>query len=215
MVGPFDIDEATARRWMVSSEPFRRYQPGRIRKRYIATDLCAASSTDGSSTSATCPESEAAKYIVPFQHFANTVKPPGIRTSAPPPPILVAVFGESRPALREALPRALARYIATPDHSEHRVFVWLDTGIPPDQPPRFFPTKSTYTFGVLQSHIHTLWALRQGSSLEDRARYTPTVCFETFPFPRPAQDGRETVASWAKYLRRSRRGILDADDSSP
>jgi hypothetical protein len=35
----------------------------------------------------------------------------------------------------------------------------------------------------LHSRFHELWALRLGTSLEDRPRYTPTTCFETFPFP--------------------------------
>ena len=39
------------------------------------------------------------------------------------------------------------------------------------------------TFGILHSRFHELWALRLGTSLEDRPRYTPTTCFETFPFP--------------------------------
>ena len=39
------------------------------------------------------------------------------------------------------------------------------------------------TFGVLHSRFHELWSLRLGTSLEDRPRYTPTTCFETFPFP--------------------------------
>jgi hypothetical protein len=38
------------------------------------------------------------------------------------------------------------------------------------------------TIGILQSRIHEVWALRSGSLLEDRPRYTPTTCFETFPF---------------------------------
>jgi hypothetical protein len=38
-------------------------------------------------------------------------------------------------------------------------------------------------FAVLQSSAHELWARFFGSSLEDRLRYTPTDCFETFPFP--------------------------------
>jgi len=42
-----------------------------------------------------------------------------------------------------------------------------------------------YFFGVLHSKLHELWALRQGTSLEDRPRYTPTTTFETFPFPWP------------------------------
>ena len=39
------------------------------------------------------------------------------------------------------------------------------------------------TFGILHSRFHELWSLRLGTSLEDRPRYTPTTCFETFPFP--------------------------------
>ncbi|MCC7543038.1 MAG: N-6 DNA methylase [Deltaproteobacteria bacterium] len=38
-------------------------------------------------------------------------------------------------------------------------------------------------FAVLQSRVHESWARFLGSSLEDRLRYTPTDCFETFPFP--------------------------------
>jgi hypothetical protein len=37
--------------------------------------------------------------------------------------------------------------------------------------------------GVLSSHLHGVWAATAGSTLEDRPRYTPTTCFETFPFP--------------------------------
>ena len=43
-------------------------------------------------------------------------------------------------------------------------------------------------FGVLQSRPHEIWARFFASSLEDRLRYTPSDCFETFPFP----DGWET-----------------------
>ena len=39
------------------------------------------------------------------------------------------------------------------------------------------------TLGLLHSRFHELWSLRMGTSLEDRPRYTPTTCFETFPFP--------------------------------
>ena len=38
-------------------------------------------------------------------------------------------------------------------------------------------------FSVLQSRPHEIWARFFGSSLEDRLRYTPSDCFETFPFP--------------------------------
>ena len=39
-------------------------------------------------------------------------------------------------------------------------------------------------FTVLQSRIHEIWARFFSSTLEDRLRYAPSDCFETFPFPR-------------------------------
>ena len=39
------------------------------------------------------------------------------------------------------------------------------------------------TTRILHSRFHESWALRLGTSLEDRPRYTPTTTFETFPFP--------------------------------
>lgn len=44
-------------------------------------------------------------------------------------------------------------------------------------------TEKPETFGVLTSVLHRTWARKCGSSLETRTRYTPSDCFETFPFP--------------------------------
>jgi hypothetical protein len=44
---------------------------------------------------------------------------------------------------------------------------------------------STYSpFCVLQSRLHELWVRFFGSTLEDRRMYTPSDCFDTFPFPK-------------------------------
>ena len=61
----------------------------------------------------------------------------------------------------------------------------------------FAHTTYTYAFATyaafctLQSRPHETWARFFASSLEDRLRYTPSDCFETFPFP----DGWETHPS--------------------
>ncbi len=46
-----------------------------------------------------------------------------------------------------------------------------------------FPDSSSRAFCLLQSRPHELWARFFGSSMKDDLRYTPTDCFETFPFP--------------------------------
>ena len=41
---------------------------------------------------------------------------------------------------------------------------------------------------MLHSRFHQVWALRVGTQLREKEsgfRYTPTTCFETFPFPWP------------------------------
>jgi hypothetical protein len=38
-------------------------------------------------------------------------------------------------------------------------------------------------FAVLQSRIHEIWARFMASSMKDDLRYTPSDCFEPFPFP--------------------------------
>jgi hypothetical protein len=55
----------------------------------------------------------------------------------------------------------------------------------PDSATVAIARSDSYFFGVLHSKCHELWALRLGTSLEDRPRYTPTTTFETFPFPWP------------------------------
>ena len=46
-----------------------------------------------------------------------------------------------------------------------------------------FPFDTYAAFCALQSRSHEIWTRFFGSSLEDRLRYTPSDCFETFPFP--------------------------------
>ena len=75
------------------------------------------------------------------------------------------------------------RYIVTPETALHRVFVWLALPILPDKNLIVVPRDDDVIFGLLQSRPHELWALRKGSDLQDRPRYTHTTVFSTFPFP--------------------------------
>ena len=50
-------------------------------------------------------------------------------------------------------------------------------------PHHVFALDTFAAFASLQSRPHEVWARFFGSSLKDRLRYTPSDCFETFPFP--------------------------------
>lgn len=87
---------------------------------------------------------------------------------------------------REEMKAALAgrdRFIVTPCVSKHRIFTWLPQHTIPDHQLIAFAKSDDTTFGILQSKVHRLWALRQGTTLQNRPRYTPTTTFATFPFP--------------------------------
>lgn len=53
----------------------------------------------------------------------------------------------------------------------------------PDSATVVFAPSGNFFVGMLHRSIHELRALRMGTQLEDRPRYTPTTCFETFPLP--------------------------------
>jgi hypothetical protein len=84
--------------------------------------------------------------------------------------------------MRRAL-RSLARYAATSIVAKHRLWDWRVAAVLPSHATAVVARADDTTFGVLHSRLHELWSLRLGTSLEDRPRYTPTTCFETFPFP--------------------------------
>ncbi len=53
----------------------------------------------------------------------------------------------------------------------------------PDKNLIVIPRDDDLMFGLLHSRFHAAWALRKGSDLQDRPRYTHTTTFATFPFP--------------------------------
>ena len=118
------------------------------------------------------------------------------------------LHAETRPGMRRAL-SDLPRYIATVSHSKHLIFSWVSSEILCDGGVFVFARDGDFCFGVLHSKIHELWALRQGTQLEDRPRYTPSTCFDTFPFPRPTAAQEQTVAECAAKLNQLRENWLN------
>jgi len=51
--------------------------------------------------------------------------------------------------------------------------------------------------------------LKLGTRLETRPRYTPTTCFETFPFPEPNEQQKIDIAAAAKELNELRENWLN------
>jgi hypothetical protein len=109
------------------------------------------------------------------------------------------VFGEPRANFRPAL-KGLSRYISTVETAKHRIFVFLDASILPDNMLVNIASADAYHFGVLSSHVHVCWALAAGGTLEDRPRYNKTRCFDTFPFPNCTEAQKEVIRGVAERL---------------
>jgi hypothetical protein len=119
------------------------------------------------------------------------------------------LHGYPRPELRRAL-AGLPRYIATVETAKHRFFTFLDASVLPDNMVTAFALSDAYVLGVLSSRIHVTWALTVGGTLEDRPRYTKSVCFEPFPFPVPSEEQRALIRHVAEQLDDHRQARLAA-----
>jgi hypothetical protein len=93
-------------------------------------------------------------------------------------------FVEPRSGMREALD-SLMKYIAISSVTPHVIFCVSRSSILPDHSLIVVALDKFYTFGILQSRYHEVWAWASCSTFETRLRYTPTTVFETFPFPDP------------------------------
>ena len=111
----------------------------------------------------------------------------------------------------------------------HLVFAFMPSGRVLANTLDLFPFPTYSAFCVLQSRPHEVWARFFGSSLEDRLRYTPTDCFETFPFaqnwhsqPALEEAGKAYYEFRAAMMVRNNEGLTktynrfhDPDEHSP
>ena len=91
-------------------------------------------------------------------------------------------FGERQSTLYESI-RGMHRVLANCQVSPHMAFAFLPATWIYAHTLNVFAMPGDSTFCVLQSRIHEVWVRFFGSSMKDDLRYTPTDCFETFPFP--------------------------------
>ncbi|HSO00551.1 MAG TPA: type IIL restriction-modification enzyme MmeI [Candidatus Nanopelagicales bacterium] len=96
-------------------------------------------------------------------------------------------FAESAPALYATI-RGLPRVLAIARVSQSAAFAFLPASIVLSEQLVVFALSAHAAFTTLQARPHEVWARFFASSMKDDLRYTPSDCFETFPFP----DGWQT-----------------------
>lgn len=92
------------------------------------------------------------------------------------------LFGFSAAQLYDnihTLPRCFAACMTT----KYLSFSSMPTNIVFTNAVYVFTTDRWDLFTIVQSTIHEVWARKYSGSLETRLRYSPSDCFDTFPFP--------------------------------
>jgi type II restriction/modification system DNA methylase subunit YeeA len=217
-VGPFDIDGATAVRLLKMPNPDRRSNADVVRPWVNGFDLTRRPREMwivdfGVGMS----EMQAALYEAPFEYVRREVLPFRKTVNQACCRRTWWLHHNPRPEMRAAL-AGCSRVLATPRLTKYRLLTWLETAVLPDSQVIVFARDDDYTFGVLHSRVHEAWARATGTQLrevESGFRYTPTTCFETFPFPRPSDDQREAIAAGARELVRLRDGWLNPPGLNP
>jgi hypothetical protein len=122
-------------------------------------------------------------------------------------------FGRYTPGMFAAV-AGLDRVLVNSQVSSHLGFTFLPAGWAYAHYVNTFAFAVDSAFCVLQSRPHEVWARFFASSLEDRLRYTPSDCFQTFPFPRNFEsNGALDCAGSAYYelraslMQRKREGL--------
>lgn len=202
-IGAFDIDGDLARLWLSLPNPNGCANADVLRPSWNGIDLTRRP-RDGwiIDFGLELTESESSLYETPFNYVQEHVKPERMLNNREGYRKYWWRHGEPRVAMRREL-QGIKRYIATAEVSKHRVFAWLNGMVLPDKKLIVVARNDEVTFGLVQSRIHEIWSLAVGSwhGAGNDPRYTPTTCFETFPFP--AHLTPKDTADW--------RGVIPAD----
>jgi len=214
---PFDISKAIAADMLSSAgNPNGHPNSDIVRPVWSAVDIGQGSRGKWTIDFAFMSFEEAAPYERPFEYVRSNILPVREKRRDDYRGMWWQ-YARPRPEMRIAL-REKPRYISTPRVSKHRQFIWLDAGALANDGTIAFACADDLFFGILHSRFHELWALAQGTQLREKEsgfRYTPTTCFETFPFPpgvldgQPQTDVHDAIAKAAMELNELRENWLN------
>ena len=107
-------------------------------------------------------------------------------------------FGDRQPALYATI-AGLERVLTISRVGQQASLAFLPAGMVFAESTVVFALFTHASFCALQSRIHEIWARFLGSSIKDDLRYTPSDCFETFPFPKAWQTHSDLENAGKEY----------------
>jgi hypothetical protein len=118
------------------------------------------------------------------------------------------IYGEARATLRPTL-KGLKRYIVTVETAKHRVFLFLESDVIPDNKLIVIALDDAYFLSILSSSIHVKWALAAGGWLGfgNDPVYVKTRCFDPFPFPDTTSQQKQKIRDLGDRLDTHRKRV--------
>ena len=107
-------------------------------------------------------------------------------------------WGETAPALRRGM-ATLSRTLTHPYTSTYLCFTFIPKSTIVAGPHYRCLFDDCASLAALQSRVHEVWAHFFSSSLKDHLSYTPSDCFETFPFPENFESDAGLEAAGKEY----------------
>lgn len=204
MNGSFDISTQIAHEWLASPNPHCKSNSEVLHPYANARDIKTRSRNRWVIYFPNLSEVDASLYEKPFDWVLHHVKADRQTKREEALRQKCWLHERSRPELRRAI-SGLLRIIATPMVSKFRIFAWLPTIQIPKNAAIVLARGDDTTFGILHSLFHEVWSLKMCTWMGkgNDPSYTPTTCFETFPFPKSltpadtAHQKTETIAGGA------------------
>lgn len=118
------------------------------------------------------------------------------------------LFARYRGELRRAI-RELDRVMVRSEVSEHHKLAFVAKEWICSHMTVVFAFDDYFHFALLQSNVHAAWVRRNASTMRTDIRYTPTDCFETFPFPQsPSEVARAEAERLGEAYHEHRRQVM-------
>ncbi len=146
---------------------------------------------------------EAESYVDVFTYIKKNVMPERLDMDKKKYPRLVDQwwkYWHSRLELYNGIRTfGLGRVLARARISDHHMVAFLPPNIVYSEQLVVFLLSTFQEFSVIQSSIHDIWSRRYASTMKTDVRYTPSDCFDTFPFPKSKDELEKCGAQYYEH----------------
>jgi len=151
---------------------------------------------------------EASRYRLPFERVVRQVKPIRAANNRRVYRERWWHYCENRPGLRAAIANLDVCFVAS-STTKYLSFVATPTNYIFTKALYVFTTDRWDQFAVVQSTVHEVWARKYSGALKQDLRYSPSKCFDTFPFPEGQwQNVNAVLAKLGERYHEHRRALM-------